>query len=151
MDLGHDSGRVEVRRCGREDGGSPAGRGDCRERPAPAATIAGAALARCGATALGLLAASWGAAASAQPMGPSGGWGDRPWMMMHGGWGCGLAWLVALGALAVLAVVLLRRRGPGAALGPAGAAVEALDLRYARGEIERDEYLRRRADIRGRG
>ncbi|MGG5810532.1 hypothetical protein [Falsiroseomonas sp. CW058] len=85
------------------------------------------------------------AMALAQPMGP-GGWGDRPWMMMHGGWGwgCGLAWLVALGALAALAVVLLRR-------GVAGGVAEALDLRYARGEIERDEYLRRRADILGRG
>jgi putative membrane protein len=93
------------------------------------------------------------AAVLAQPMGPGGGWGDRPWMMMHGGWGwgCGLAWLVALGALAALAVVLLRRRRPGAAPGPAGGAFEALDLRYARGEIERDEYLRRRADILGRG
>jgi putative membrane protein len=47
--------------------------------------------------------------------------------------------------------VLLRRRRPGAAPGPAGGAFEALDLRYARGEIERDEYLRRRADILGRG
>ena len=93
------------------------------------------------------------ATALAQPMGPGGGWGDRPWMMMHGswGWGCGLAWLVALGALAALAVVLLRRRGGGAAAGLAGAAVEALDLHYARGEIERDEYVRRKADILGRG
>ena len=91
------------------------------------------------------------AAALAQPTGP-GGWGDRPWMMMHGGWGwgCGLAWLVALGALAALAAVLLRQRRPGAAV-PAARAVEALDLRYARGEIERDEYLRRKADILGRG
>ncbi len=93
------------------------------------------------------------AGALAQPTGPGGGWGDRPWMMIHGGWGwgCGLAWLVALGAVAALAVVLLRRRGPGAAPGATGGAIEALDLRYARGEIERDEYLRRRADILGRG
>jgi putative membrane protein len=69
-------------------------------------------------------------------------------MMMHGGWGwgCGLAWLVTLVALVSLAVVLLRRRAPGAA-----SAVEALDLRYARGEVERDEYLRRKADLLGRG
>ncbi|WP_156825237.1 SHOCT domain-containing protein [Elioraea tepidiphila] len=87
-------------------------------------------------------------AAVAQPVGPGGGWGDRPWMMMHGGWGwgCGLAWLVTLVALVSLAVVLLRRRAPGAA-----SAVEALDLRYARGEVERDEYLRRKADLLGRG
>jgi putative membrane protein len=123
--------------------------GDGGRRSAPAIR----ALARCRATALGLLAAFWAAAASAQPVGPGGGWGDRPWMMMHGGWGwgCGLAWLVALAVLAALAVILLRRRDPGAASGPAGGAVEALDLRYARGEIERDEYLRRRADILGRG
>ncbi|MGK7865604.1 SHOCT domain-containing protein [Falsiroseomonas sp. E2-1-a4] len=92
-------------------------------------------------------------AALAQVMGPGGGWGDRPWMIMHGGWGwgSGLAWLVALGVLVVVAVLVLRRRGARAAPCSAGGAVKALDLRYARGEIDHDEYLRRKADILGGG
>ena len=92
-------------------------------------------------------------AALAQPMGPGGSWGDRPWMMMHGGWGwgSGFAWLVALGVLVAVAVLVLRRRAASAAPGSSGSAVKALDLRYARGEIDHDEYLRRKADIVGGG
>ena len=33
--------------------------------------------------------------------------------------------------------------------GPAHTALAELDLRYARGEIDRDEYLQRRADLTG--
>ncbi|HEX6539676.1 MAG TPA: SHOCT domain-containing protein [Candidatus Dormibacteraeota bacterium] len=36
--------------------------------------------------------------------------------------------------------------GPGA---PAQSALAELDLRYARGDIDRDEYLQRRADLTG--
>ena len=38
--------------------------------------------------------------------------------------------------------------GPGAGTQPLN-AVHELDLRYARGEIGRDEYLQRRADLTG--
>lgn len=33
--------------------------------------------------------------------------------------------------------------------GPRSPAVDELDLRYARGEVDREEYLRRRADLLG--
>lgn len=37
--------------------------------------------------------------------------------------------------------------GPWAPPAPLNRAIEELDIRYARGEIERDEYLQRRADL----
>jgi putative membrane protein len=68
-------------------------------------------------------------------------------------------WLVLLVLLVVGVVFIVRtagRRpigplfGPGPGLwGPPGPhhALAELDLRYARGEIERDDYLQRRADL----
>lgn len=57
----------------------------------------------------------------------------------------GIAWLVAS--------TLLNRAGrrPAVAAGPAaaGGPLEALQLRYARGELARDEYLQARADLDG--
>jgi putative membrane protein len=68
-----------------------------------------------------------------------------------GGWGWGMAifgWLFM--ALLVIGVVWLIRSTPGQAP-PSGhrdrRALELLDERYARGEIERDEYLQRRQDL----
>jgi len=80
-------------------------------------------------------------------------------MCQMGGWmGAGMwtgMWIwTGLGALLlaalVPAVVVLALRGrwsagPWAA-GP-GSARHELDLRYARGELEREEYLERRADL----
>src|SRR5438477_12968723 len=69
-----------------------------------------------------------------------------------GGWPDGLAWVIfaVLLALLLLAIVSLaldayyRSQG-----GARGGALGELDLRYARGEIGRDEYLQRRADLGG--
>ncbi|MGH8930914.1 MAG: SHOCT domain-containing protein [Egibacteraceae bacterium] len=75
--------------------------------------------------------------------------------MMHGGMGLwvGLWSLLAL-ALLVLAVVgtvwLIRNLGGssgGAASGSRGSAVDELDRRYARGEIDREEFMRAREDL----
>jgi putative membrane protein len=71
--------------------------------------------------------------------------------MFNGDWGgvevlFGLAWLAFWGAVVFLLVRLLRR-------GPAGtrpsSAVRVLEERYARGEIDRDEFFERRRVLLG--
>lgn len=87
------------------------------------------------------------------------GHGIGMWDGMAGGMG-GLAWVwmliwvglaLALLVLAVAGAVWLAR-GAGGRSGslqaaPTASAREALDLRYARGEISREEYRRARADL----
>jgi putative membrane protein len=77
-------------------------------------------------------------------------WGMGPYMMGTGAyWGWGLAWWLGGLALTVLFIVLVVRVAqshPGHS--HAGdSALEALKLRYARGEIQRDEYERIRKDL----
>jgi putative membrane protein len=81
---------------------------------------------------------------------------DGTWRMHDGmGWGWGGMWLGPLFMLAALAllvaIVVFLARWLG---GDSGAAPKAprtardlLDDRYARGEIDREEYLRRRQDL----
>ena len=70
-----------------------------------------------------------------------------------GGWPEGLAWVIfaVLLALLLLAVVSLAldayHRSQGGEM--RNGALTELDLRYARGEIGRDEYLQRRVDLGG--
>ncbi len=87
-----------------------------------------------------------------------GNWSHPGYMGYDGGWfwGWGLHGLFSLifFALIIVAGVLLIRwlwRASGQA-GPAreagrGSALETLELRYARGEIEREEYLQKRQDL----
>jgi putative membrane protein len=92
-------------------------------------------------------------------------------MMYHGygygghHWGLWILMLVAMvvfwAALAWVIVTLVRHRGTGAAPPPAapgppatpsaGDAVRILDERLARGEIDGEEYSRRRSLIEGSG
>ncbi|HEX6485891.1 MAG TPA: SHOCT domain-containing protein [Nocardioidaceae bacterium] len=88
---------------------------------------------------------------------------DEMWDRMHdgvgwGGWLLVLLLLLVLAALVIGAVVWLVTRSAGAghaggaaAGGSPGAstAEQVLDERYARGEIEEEEYLRRRSVLRG--
>ncbi len=91
------------------------------------------------------------AAVRAQGRGPG-------WMHDWGtGWGWGGMWLgplfmiVPLALLIALIVVLVRWLGGGSDDGGrrVRTAREILDERYARGEIDREEYQRRRGDIAG--
>jgi putative membrane protein len=81
----------------------------------------------------------WGAV-----MAQMGDWGHM------GGWGWGtaifgLVFMIAiLGLVAWLVVTAIRRPETG---GKRSSALDLLDERYARGEIEREEYLKRRADL----
>ena len=82
---------------------------------------------------------------------------DGPWHMMHGWWGPGGMWLgpiwmiVWLAVLVAIIVGLVRwLSGVGGGAGrPTRTARDILDERYARGEIDREVYLRRRTDISG--
>lgn len=73
--------------------------------------------------------------------------------MMWGPWGRGTG--MGLGsllfvALIVIGVVLVLRQVPsGESRGGAGSARQILDERFARGEIDQDEYRRRRASLEG--
>lgn len=61
---------------------------------------------------------------------------------MAGGLGMLLLWLIPI--ILLLAAIKYFSGGPSAR---AGTAVEILDEAYARGEIKREEYLQKRADL----
>ncbi|NIJ11389.1 putative membrane protein [Saccharomonospora amisosensis] len=75
---------------------------------------------------------------------------------MMGGWGMGWMWiwptLVVLGLLALVAAAVLWSRGRPApprdsSRQEGSSARRILDERYARGEIDEEEYRRRRAQL----
>jgi putative membrane protein len=83
---------------------------------------------------------------------------EAPWEMMHDwGWGSGWMWLMPLFGIAwfalLVVVIVLVVRWLGGGNGDRGASARSardiLDERYARGEIDREEYLQRRNDIAG--
>ena len=76
-------------------------------------------------------------------------------MIGHGFWGgpgwglIGLLLMVAFWILVVTVIIaLVRRRGPGPTSGP-GTALRVLEERYAQGEVDREEFLERRATLTG--
>jgi putative membrane protein len=74
------------------------------------------------------------------------------WEWHHGFAGGGLImvliWILVVVVVAVLVYGLLRDRGAGREP-PTGSAKQILQERYARGEIERDEYLNKLRDLGG--
>jgi putative membrane protein len=100
--------------------------------------------------ALALPAATWAQASPDRPR--------APWEMMHDwGWGSGWMWLMPLFMMAwfalMIAVIVLLVRWLGGGNGGRGASTrtarDILDERYARGEIDREEYVQRKNDIAG--
>ena len=69
------------------------------------------------------------------------------WMPFHG-----ILWVVVIAAVIVGGVLLIRRLWHvGEPTGrERSSALDVLDARYARGEIEREDYLQRRRDLIGR-
>jgi putative membrane protein len=59
------------------------------------------------------------------------------------GWGMLLVWLLPLLLLVLVILWFLRGRGDK----PKRTALDTLEQRYARGEIDRDEFLKRRDDL----
>ena len=76
---------------------------------------------------------------------------------MHGGWlGFGLhslIWILVIAAVIALIVWVIRANSGSETASSAGkprpTALEILDERYARGEIDREDYLARKADLEG--
>jgi putative membrane protein len=86
-------------------------------------------------------------------------WGNGPNFGMMGGWGHGgygpigmIIWLVILIALIAGAVWLFQRsqrqdRGQRPSDQPRSRGLDLLEERYARGEIDREEYLQKKRDL----
>ena len=68
----------------------------------------------------------------------NGGWGG--WMIVHA-----MFWVVLLALLVVVTLAIARGRRRGSR--ESATALDLLNERYARGEIDRDEYLQRKKDI----
>ena len=88
----------------------------------------------------------WGGYGQPGMMGHDGGW--YWWMGLHG-----LIWLLFIALLVVGLVALIRFLWRGSPAQPAArgtgrsAALDLLEARYARGEIEREEYLQKKQDL----
>lgn len=74
----------------------------------------------------------------------------HPWFGMA--FGMGLWWILIL-VLVVLAVAFVLRRLPNSGQGGNApqSARDVLDARYARGEIDREEYAQKKRDLGERG
>ncbi len=70
-------------------------------------------------------------------------------MMGTGTWGWAVG-MMAIPAVVLVAVLVVALRGLGEPPLSAPDPLRILDGRYARGELDRDEYMRMRADLAGR-
>jgi len=86
-------------------------------------------------------------------------WHNMPYGYMDGSWGHGgwlglglhgLVWLLLAAALAITVVWIVRAASRHHAAAPGSGAREILDGRYARGEIDREDYLARKTDLKAR-
>ena len=85
-------------------------------------------------------------------MGGNGSMADMPGWMVAGMGIAGVIWLVIGISVLVLIVVVVvwlatRLRRAGVSGGRASTALDELDHRYARGELDRDTYLQMRQDL----
>ena len=84
--------------------------------------------------------------------GPYGHWGWDGGMMGYGGWGMGFGWVFMLlfWAIVIIGIVAAVRwfaASPRHHEPPRKTALDILHERYARGEIEREEYQQKRQDL----
>jgi putative membrane protein len=59
----------------------------------------------------------------------------------------GILWLLFLGVVIAGVVLLVRSRGDAPTSAGGRSAMDLLDERYARGEIDREDYLQRKDDL----
>ncbi len=82
-------------------------------------------------------------------------WGYGPGSGMMGSWGGGWMPFGGISSLVILILVvaavvwIVRSMARPGEQGRRSSGLDVLEERYARGEIERDEYLRRRRDVLG--
>jgi putative membrane protein len=87
-------------------------------------------------------------------------WHGPGWGMGHGmmGWGWGMSWFgqiimaafwvaVIVGIVFLIRWVILSSRSGGSREGAADSAIEILKQRYARGEIDREEFEQKKKDL----
>jgi len=76
-------------------------------------------------------------------------WADRG-DHMSGGWSwvMGIGWLVFLAAIVIIVVLLLSRTDHRGGSGPKSGPEDLLAERFAHGELDEDEYRRRRDALR---
>jgi len=72
--------------------------------------------------------------------------------MWHGnlhGWGMGLGWIVGLAILGIIIWLVIRvvNQNPSQKQTDRGSALDILKERYARGEINKEEYEEKKKDI----
>lgn len=72
------------------------------------------------------------------------GWGSGWWLMMLF---MVLVWIAVIGGTVWLVVYLTRRAGTGSSMGSAESALDVLNKRYARGEIDKEDYERIKRDL----
>ena len=88
-------------------------------------------------------------------------WGYGPDYGMMGGWGGGwmgplfmmIIWVIILALAAAAVIWVVRSTASGGMNQPRPdrpRGLEVLEERYARGEVNRDEYLQKKGDILGR-
>lgn len=58
-----------------------------------------------------------------------------------------LVWIAVIGGTVWLVVYLTRRAGTGSSMGSAESALDVLNKRYARGEIDKEDYERIKRDL----
>ncbi len=87
--------------------------------------------------------------ASALAQTPNPAWPGHEWMWWWGPWHM-LMPILFFGLIIFGVIALVRYLWPGEAPQERRRALDVLNERYARGEIDRDEYLKRRNDIGGR-